>query len=138
MRSPLVQVDRTQNRISFRDEGISLSDLLINEEIDEETVKKIIKGWKNIMHALLLLHRARYAHRDIKMSNVVFNPKSGTLGLIDFDLMMSYERLNDLTYQSIYAVWPLETYYYRAVRFNQSSKDDKVFISADDKKNDMR
>uniref|UniRef100_A0A6C0K5J9 Protein kinase domain-containing protein n=1 Tax=viral metagenome TaxID=1070528 RepID=A0A6C0K5J9_9ZZZZ len=133
MRSPVIQIDRSQNRISFRNDGISLFDLLISKEIDDETAEKLLKGWISIMYSLLLLHRAGYAHRDIKMENVLFDPKSGKLGLIDFDLMMNFDDLNSHIYQPVYYVWPLETYYYRARGLLLDKKHKKtVFICSDE------
>jgi len=114
LRSPLIEVDRTQNRISFRDEGNSLYELLVGKDIDDKTASELIKGWESIMYSLFLLHKARYAHRDIKMGNVVFNPRTGKLGLIDFDMILTFDELKDFIYQPVYSVWPLETYYYRA------------------------
>jgi hypothetical protein len=133
MRSPVLQIDRSQNRISFRNDGISLSDLLILKEIDDETAGRILKGWVSIMYSLLLLYRAGYAHRDIKMGNVLFDRKSGKLGLIDFDLMITFDDLINHIYQPVYYVWPLETYYYRARGLMLDKKHKQtVFICSDE------
>jgi len=113
LKSPMIQVDYIQHRISFRDEGISL-DQLMQGFIPEDVALQVFRHWDDIMHALLLLQKAGYTHRDIKSGNVMFSPTTGRLGLIDFDIMMRFkdmEEKEEILLQHVYFAWPLETYY---------------------------
>lgn len=113
LKSPMIQIDYVQHRISFRDEGISL-DQLMQGFISEDVALQVFRHWDDIMHALFLLQKAGYTHRDIKSGNVMFSPTTGRLGLIDFDIMMRFkdmEKKEEMLLQNVYFAWPLETYY---------------------------
>ncbi|NDE64044.1 MAG: hypothetical protein EB053_06805, partial [Chlamydiae bacterium] len=116
LRSPMLQLDYAQRRITFRDEGISLFHLFKRDsELTEDDVLRVFCHWEDVMYALFLLNKAGYVHRDIKKNNVMFSPTTGRLGLIDFDLMMSFKELKKEMEgsgsQPVYFAWPLETYF---------------------------
>ncbi|WP_211167907.1 AAA family ATPase [Pseudanabaena yagii] len=63
--------------------GVSLAQFLHNQNIDiAETLKLAIKISEGLSH----VHRSNIIHKDLNPSNIVFNPVTGQLKLIDFGI----------------------------------------------------
>jgi serine/threonine protein kinase len=68
----LYQLAGSRNLYSLMKEAIS---------IDHEELHCV---WKQIVNAVTYLHQNEWCHRDIKLQNVVFDPVTGYVKLIDF------------------------------------------------------
>jgi serine/threonine protein kinase len=69
-----------------------------------------LKGMSNIMNGILVMHQHNFYHRDIKISNMLYD-EQGTVRLIDFGIAITElpsTGIDDL-FAHIYPVWPFET-----------------------------
>lgn len=63
-----------------------------HKKIDDLTIKTILSG---IISGVYYLHRHGICHRDLKPDNVLFNPKTGELKIIDFEIAKMSKYLDE-------------------------------------------
>lgn len=64
-------------------DSIELFDFIVDAPKPAEK-KEILKIFRQIISALKYMHDLDIAHRDIKLENILINPKTGDIKLIDF------------------------------------------------------
>ena len=93
--------------LQLLDGGINLYDIAI----PYENIPAFFEGFINIFDGISLLHSHKYAHRDIKLENMVgIREPSGAynLRLIDFGLSSTFEDLLYFSTDSNYPYWSYE------------------------------
>lgn len=68
---------------------LNISNLLQKFEYEEK-----IKMIYQISHALHIIHKSGYIHRDLKLENILFDSKTGTVKITDLGLAIEYEKIS--------------------------------------------
>ena len=104
--------------LNYKDGGLSLRDyinylvdnkMLENKEMEEQRFLNFFFSCKNIFEGLVKLKNNNYCHFDIKSDNIVIDPKTLKLNLIDFGLSDSFKNIKESNkIHSGYFVWPMD------------------------------
>lgn len=70
-------------------------------------IKIVLTNLKEILKGLSAFHRHGLYHRDVKVSNILYQT-DGAVRLIDFGIATTVDQADDPIYQNIYPVWPFE------------------------------
>lgn len=89
---------------------------------EEEFIDKVLNP---LLKGLLCLHRNKIAHKDIKLANIMYDPKTETIKLIDLGLSCIEVCRNSLS-GSIFAMPVEQTYYQNYEQFVKQEKLDSL------------
>ena len=79
----LVDFDQNNRKLYFEDGGKNFDDQSYEKSFSEKEVLELFKG---VFYALKFLHDRNIFHGDVKLQNMVTNPRTKKIALIDFDL----------------------------------------------------
>jgi predicted ATPase/GAF domain-containing protein len=79
-----IGLERVSNRLILITEDVGGQDLKTLMKTRTFTLRQLLKIAADIVRILGKIHTANLIHGDIKPSNIVFNPKTGHLQIIDF------------------------------------------------------
>jgi serine/threonine protein kinase len=91
-------------QLVMRDGGLSLNDYIINRIEFREWIHIFLK----ILKCLKVLSVHKLVHMDIKLNNIVYDPVTKSVRLIDFGLTTSFDEIYISVYKSRYIYWPIE------------------------------
>ena len=106
--------------IEYEYGGIDLDDLFKKYDISKLNIIIFFKKFENIIKGIKTINEKGFLHFDIKLNNILYNPKTKKLYLIDFGLSNKYDIFFSLKKSYKYIFYPSELDIIHSLYYNKN------------------